>query len=84
MVSCLAGNFGGRDELTGSLTDFGTSSLDVKANQGVAESKVRGQCGSVCSTVCEIALSQTTECCTGEFHLSSFSAYRILGDRITA
>jgi hypothetical protein len=39
MASCFGGNFGCRDELTGSLTGFGTASLDVKANQDVADWK---------------------------------------------
>ena len=36
IASCFGGNLGWREELTGSLTDLGTASLDVKANQGVA------------------------------------------------
>jgi hypothetical protein len=37
MAFCFGGNFGCLDELTGSLTDFGTKRFDVKVDQGVAD-----------------------------------------------
>jgi hypothetical protein len=36
IASCFGGNFGRSEELTGSLADWDTAGLDVKANWGVA------------------------------------------------
>jgi hypothetical protein len=49
MASCFGGNFGCLDELTGSLTDFGTEGFDVKVNQGVADVVGHPESPTLCS-----------------------------------